>query len=154
MPVNKCNHEQNRRKVCAPCGEKIFMVQKKENHFAISTSVEKLIKNFLQKNFSLADLKYPLSICSTCRNTLSEHDKGKMKRPFPIMLNYVGAVLLMNTRSKKTVVSEVLVCDDYICLKARCNSRINGPKGRGNKRTFSNIVDCQNTIFSKKNQAF
>ena len=83
------SHEENRKKVCASCGNKLIFRNKNSDNFLISNKTKDLIKKYLNENFSLAEEKYPISICVTCRLNLFEHEKGINKRPLPIMPNYM-----------------------------------------------------------------
>lgn len=129
-----CTHQENRRKVCAPCGQKIVCGQKRLEFFLISNKVAKLIKQFLSLNYDMADSRYPLSICNTCRLTLCAHEKGDLKRPLPTMPNYDQMILSKIMRgSEKT-------CHCYICLKGRFVGHVKTEKGAGKLRQINNII--------------
>lgn len=85
---HKCDYEENRFKVCAPCRRKIIFGNKKSNYFRISERYEKLIKMHINANFNSFDIKFPRSICCTCRLTLCDYEKNDFKRPLPTMPNY------------------------------------------------------------------
>ena len=46
----KCDHEQNREKVCAPCGEKIKYGIKKIEYFQVTKKYEEIIKNYITQD--------------------------------------------------------------------------------------------------------
>ena len=90
MPNEKCTHEYNRSKVCAPCGNKIKFSTQKVEFYKINTTREKLIQKFINYAFDSSNSKFPCSICNTCRNIIFEHENGCFKRPLPVMPNYKG----------------------------------------------------------------
>lgn len=63
---HKLSHEENRRKVCAPCGKKIVFGDKKPNFFQITENQAKLIRKFINKQFDISNPKFPFSICGSC----------------------------------------------------------------------------------------
>lgn len=50
------DHDENRRKLCAPCERKISLRNKKIDYFRITENVEKLIP-FINVNFSVTNSK-------------------------------------------------------------------------------------------------
>ena len=73
-----CDHEQNRIKLCAPCGRKIVVTKGKIlSFYRITDSHKNLIKKFLNPNYESSDSQFPLGICNTCRKTLSEYNENK-----------------------------------------------------------------------------
>ena len=97
---HKCSHEENRRKVCAPCGQKIYFGNIKQEKFFINTKSENLIRKYINKNFNIAEEKFPTSICRTCYLTLLDHEKGGFKRSLQTMPNYKDLKLPKDTRQK------------------------------------------------------
>ena len=93
-----CNHEENRCKVCGPCGRKICLGTKNIVFYEISESCEKLIQSFISDKFSLAEPKYHKSICTTCRITITEHERQVFRRPLPKMPQYEIMQLPIKTR--------------------------------------------------------
>lgn len=135
----KCNHEENRIKVCAPCGKKIVNKNKSYNSFRVTERIQILINKFLKQDFDVSDPKYPLSVCNTCRNILLDHEKGNVKRQLPIMPNYQDVTLPKETRSNDS-------CNCYICLTGRYKGHIQVKKGRGHTRQLSNKIDESNGL--------
>lgn len=131
---HKCIHEENRFKLCAPCGQKIVFGSKKPNTFFISNKVEGLVKRFINKNFDINNAKFPKSICVTCRLTLNERDKGIVKRPLPPMPSYTDFNVSKETRSSP-------FCSCYICVTASFKGHLPLKKGRGHIRTFASSID-------------
>ena len=129
-----CTHEENRRKVCAPCGRKIKFVNKRLS-FQINDHQENLIKEKLCPQFDKSNSKYPRSICATCRTILCEHANGETKRQLPKMPNYGDLTLPEET----TNISKN--CNCYICLTGRNNRHESVMKGKGNKRKFIGQID-------------
>ena len=120
MSKKFCNHEENRKKVCAPCGNKIVLGQKKIWFFKINSTIEKLIQQLLKnEKFNLNDSKYPLSICNTCRNILYEHAKNICVRPLPTMPKYENIILSRHNTRSFQLIGINIKCYCYICLKAR-----------------------------------
>ena len=70
MPMYKCSHNENRKKICALCGRKINLGEKTLDNFRITEYFEKLIKEFIKKNFNLLNEKYPISVYTKCHFTL------------------------------------------------------------------------------------
>lgn len=138
-PSTKCTHEENRQKLCAPCGKKILFGKKKPERFLINARQEKLIQDCYNSDFSLTDSKYPISICSTCRNTNLEHEKGNFKRPLQKMPNYGDMILPNVTRNNN--------CECYICLIGRNHpGTLVIEKGRGHVRNLSNQINQFNGL--------
>lgn len=98
-PQQQCDHEENRLKLCAPCGRKIKCDNRKLKYFRITEKCEKSIQNFINPNFSTGNSKYPLSVCVNCRKILAEHDNNNFQRPFKTMPNYEDSVLPRKTRA-------------------------------------------------------
>lgn len=137
--ITKCTHEENRKKACAPCGKKILFGTKKPDNSLINAKHEKLIQDLYNSDFSLTDSKYPISICSTCRNTNLVHEKEIFKRPLQKMPNYGDMILPNVTRNNN--------CDCYICLTGRNNpGTVVIKKGRGYVRNLSNQIDQSNGL--------
>ncbi|KAJ8665899.1 hypothetical protein QAD02_007561 [Eretmocerus hayati] len=142
---NYASHEDNRKKVCAPCGNKIIFGRKKISEFAITDRFEKCVKSKLEPNFSLTNSKFPVSICVTCRLTLSEHEKDIKRRPMPTMPNHGDIVLLKETRNST---NDIRICLCYICLKARSSDHQKPSKGRGHLReNISNTINGSNGLY-------
>lgn len=108
-----CSHDENRRKVCGPCGTKISFGKKKPNKFLINEKYETLIKKFINKDYDLNNEKYPLSICRTCYHTLFDASNNIFTRPFPDMPDYNSLVLPKSTRTSMDS------CNCYVCLTGR-----------------------------------
>jgi hypothetical protein len=128
-PVQRrqCSHAENKRKVCAPCGQKIGIgASDKLKKFEIIPEMVTLIKLHVNSEFNVQDPKYPLSACSTCRLTLNEKKRIGTQRPMPVMPNYRDLALPKITRSGSHL------CNCYICLTGRQQSaKKKVAKGRG-----------------------
>ncbi|GLV33197.1 hypothetical protein CBL_03853, partial [Carabus blaptoides fortunei] len=85
---HKCDHEEHRLKVCAPCGKKIVFGNRQRSEFSITENLAGLLKKHINDQFDASNSKFPISICSTCRKTIMEREKGNAKRPLPTMPNY------------------------------------------------------------------
>lgn len=123
---HRCDHEENRRKICAPCGRKINLGDKKLEYFEITKVWEKLIQQFIDSRFSTLNPKYPLSVCCNCRKILAEHrdrdpDNDRVTvRSFKTMPNYDDICLPPSTRTS----DESQICQCYICLTGRHKRRV------------------------------
>ena len=110
---HKCDHEENRMKICAPCGRKIVFQNKPSNHFLLNENHAALVKKYISDQFDVSNEKFPKSICISCRLTINELEKhGSSKRPLPTMPNYEDIKLSKTTR-------QITSCECYICLTAR-----------------------------------
>lgn len=138
---NKCTHDDNRKKVCAPCGKKIVLSYK--SSVVINDNLEKLIQKFLWSHFNQNDKRYPLAICGSCRLTLREYDKEIYNRQLPSMPNYTDIILQGTARSLES-------CNCYICLTARSSVHFKTQKGRGKFRNISNKIDTSKRSESPK----
>lgn len=118
---HKCNHSENRKKVCAPCGRKIVLSGKTLEYFRITPCREEQIQSRINVNFRLSDPRFPTSMCVNCRKILDENSHpdsaANSTRSFKIMPNYEDIILLKNTRYGGE--SSVVSCQCYICQTAR-----------------------------------
>ena len=74
-------HDENRKKVCAPCGKKIKCLQGQSVSQYILTDIQnQLIKKYLCADFDISNPRYPQSLCCTCRLTLYEHEAENAKK--------------------------------------------------------------------------
>ena len=137
----KCGHDRNRYKVCAPCGKKIVCGTKTLEFFSISLKYETLIKQHINDNFSLSDRKFPLSICNSCRRALYTQEKSDGKFTVPTMTNYEAIILPRETRNS------VDVCNCYICLTSKFKCHVKPIKGRGKKRQICNKIIPENGLY-------
>lgn len=134
-PDHKCSHEENRRKVCAPCGKKIAFGKTSITKFLVNEKTEKLIKEFVSVTYDIRDDKFPIGLCRTCYLTLLDAHKGIFERPMPKMpAEYRNIVLPKYTRENET-------CNCYICLTGRYQGHSKVIKGRNHKRTFEVVID-------------
>lgn len=141
------SHEENRKKVWAPCGKKIVVGKKTANFFHLTEKHVDLIKKYMNDSFSLSDSKFPLSICVTCRLTLADHEKGIVKSPLPVMMNYKDIQLLKGTRSTDCEIG-AKVCSCYICLTGRSIGHPRVHEGRGHMRlSICNQIDASNGMY-------
>lgn len=123
MPANpsaKCSHEENRSKICGPCGSKLSLRKKKISNFRLTENHVKLINKFLKTKYNLNDSRFPTSICTTCRLALSERAKKNCSRPLPVLPNYEDIILPKSTRSSNPSIEEP--CNCYICLTGKSTS--------------------------------
>lgn len=135
MPRDKCTHGENRKKVCAPCGQKIKFGKIKPEKFLVNNVTQNLIKKFINSDYDVYNEQFPLAICRTCYLTLLDAEKNLFKRPMQVMPNYFNVLLPKETRAKKET------CDCYICSTARFTGHRNVLHGRGNKRNLNNAVN-------------
>lgn len=131
----KCSHDDNRRKVCAPCGKKIIFGQNRPSRYFIDDDIEKLIVKHVYKAYDINNDKFPIGICRTCCQTLKEANNKIFKRPMPQMPLYEEIILPKNTRSRQDI------CNCFVCLTGRDTRHIKTVKGRGHKRSFDIIID-------------
>ena len=89
------------------------------------------MKRFIKIDFNLLNSKYPLSICTTCRLILCDHEKGTTLRALPQMPNYQDLNLP----------SEITSCNCYICITAKDFVREKKEKGQGYKRKINTKID-------------
>lgn len=141
---HKCDHEENRMKVCAPCGRKIIFGGKRSQDFLISKSHEELIRKYINTNFDTSDSKFPLSICSTCRRALADREKNICKRPLQTMPKYEEIILPIQTRTT----SECNCC--YVCRVARFKGHSKQIKGRGHVLNVSNQIALSHDLNGTK----
>lgn len=136
MSVSKfeSQHEENRKKLCAPCGEKIVLGVRKSNYYSITDRQENLIKAYVNNNYCKSNSRFPTSICNTCKVTLYEREKNVEKRPMPIMPKHENFNLLRQLRFNPRN------CNCLICLKASYKGHITKIKGRGNTKVFRDFV--------------
>lgn len=139
MEHKKCGHEDSRKKVCAPCGLKISLGKKTANFFRINDKIEAQIRKFINPHFDRNCPKFPLSICNTCRLTLSQYENNKILRYLPKMPNYYDIIIAKETRATN-------MCNCYICLTGRFHGKNQIQKGRGHKRETSVTIDGTNGL--------
>ncbi|CAH1107748.1 unnamed protein product [Psylliodes chrysocephalus] len=140
MADHKCPHDENRKKVCAPCGKKITCGTKKLEYFLINERHLNLVKKFVNPDYNLCDSKFPVSICDTCRRTLNDYDKNNSTRPLPKMPNYEDLLLPKATRTTQDT------CNCYICLTGRFKAHTKIITGRGAMRNFETVIDSSNGL--------
>lgn len=147
--MEKCDHNENRKKVCATCGTKIIYRNKKPEYFEIDEYFENLIKYFYPI-FDKNNPVFPLSICSTCKIILNEHSPNQdeenkivSKRRLPTMPNFIDIVLPATTRGSD---SDKKNCNCYVCLTARTTYHSKVIKGRGNERVQP-VIDKTNGLY-------
>ena len=141
------SHEENRLKVCAPCGKKIILNGKKINFFQITSTREARIQNYVNSNYSKVGSKFPLSICNSCRIIFIEYEKDNRRRPVPIMPNYNDMQLSKSTRATGDI------CYCYICKTARSTNHVKAVVGQGHTRQFTTITDNSNGLYGHSNLA-
>lgn len=62
---HKCEHGENRMKICASCGKKIVFQNKSSEYYLISVKHITLIKKHITERFDISNKKFPTSICVT-----------------------------------------------------------------------------------------
>lgn len=115
----KCSHDENRAKICAPCGQKIVLGKQKLESFSISSRYGNLIKTFVNPDFDIMDSRFAVSICVTCKLTLNEHENSNGD-----------------------------LCNFFICLRAKNKGPEKIVEGSGQKRNLSNKIDKSNGLFA------
>ena len=90
----KCSHNANRFKICAPCGQKIVCGNRSIKTFAISSKHSELIKQHLSDKFDSSNEKFPVTIWNSCRCTLQKIREGKSVFALPNMPKYEEILLL------------------------------------------------------------
>lgn len=137
---HKCDHEENRRKVCAPCGRKIVFGKRKPESFLLTEKLQNLVKNFVNTNYDISDQRFPISICNTCRLALLDREKNNFKRHLQQMPNYEDLHLRKETRVNRDS------CNCYICLTGRYFGHAKIDKGKGHVRNVSNAITTKNGL--------
>lgn len=140
MADHKCSHDENRKKVCAPCGKKITCGKKKLEYFLISERHLNLIKKYSNPDYNLCNSNFPVSICDSCRRTLNSYDNNDTTRPLPKMPNYEDVLLPKATRSTQDT------CNCYICLTGRFKGHAKTITGRGAIRSLETVIDNSNGL--------
>lgn len=143
MPNNVCDHDQNRKKICIPCGKKIVLGKQKLEDFQIKEKYVTVIKKHANEAFDTADRKYPLAVCTTCRITLEEYCNNDFRRPFPTMPNYEDVQYPKQTRN-----NDENLCYCYICITARYKGHRKTKIGRGKKREFAENITPSNGLYA------
>ena len=108
-PHTASGHEGNRKKVCAPCGRKIPETCPRK----LNINQIRVIKDYMETDFDLANPVFPVGICGNCRKILSCVYKDSTKKTLlPDMKNYKDIVLPKCTRQRGYVSN----CSCLICL--------------------------------------
>ena len=131
MP-KKADHEVNRYKVCAPCGKKIWSLDRR----ILNTSQIDLIKKYLTDDFDIQNSVFPRAICNGCRLKflVVERDEAQAKI-LPTMPNYSDLVL---PRPLRSVDDPSCFC--YICITSRQLGRRQGLAHKGGRgKTTENV---------------
>lgn len=132
-PQIACSHDENRKKVCVACGNKIFFRGESLTKFLLSDKLIALLKKCVSAKFDPSSPKFPVCICYTCRKTLKEYEDNNFRRPRPMMPNFWDIQLAKTTRQNST---NNVVCNCFVCVKARFKGHPQLIKGRGKKRKF------------------
>ncbi|KAL7307829.1 hypothetical protein TKK_0000149 [Trichogramma kaykai] len=103
---HKLDHEENRFKVCAPCGIKISFGTRKISEFSITKNLNALIKQYINGPFDVSNSRFSTSICTSCRLTITEHQKDNLKQGI-LCLNKDG-LGLWSEQAEESVHSEFL----------------------------------------------
>ena len=139
-PSYKCDHEENRHKVCACCGRQVIF-GKKSSVNKISEKLCELVKKYSNASFDLENPNFPTAICNSCRNALNEYKNGKFARHLPAMPNFQDIVLPKGTRSHDNEFN----C--FICLTRRSTSHQKRITGRGVVRNQTNEINEEKGLF-------
>ena len=115
-PKHFLHHQENRVKVCAPCGKNISVKQIRK----VSDTEVSHIVDLINVNYDVNNPVFPTGICNTCRNILRTAKKTGNLSKLPVMLNYEDLVLQRNTRSDDTTEQK---CNCNICLTARSHAK-------------------------------
>lgn len=109
-------HEENRAKVCAPCGRKILDKDKRKlNHVQIN-----IIKDHIDSDFNIENPIFLVGICQGCRTLFFKFSKDPTKISLlPKMKNFKEMVLPRPTRQ-----IEEPNCSCYICLTGSNTTRM------------------------------
>ena len=133
--TEKCSHEDNRRKVCAPCGKKIIFGKYPPARYLLNDRKIELIKKYINPNFNRLDLRFPIGMYGGCYLALTDKEKGVNLRSIPNMPNYEDIILPKQTRERGDV------CNCYICLTGRHKGHQPVERGRGNVRNLNVVID-------------
>lgn len=137
----RCNHEENRSKVCAVCGSKIVFKNISKSKFVIGENIERSIN----PQFSLLESRFPNGICLTCKVTMYELNRGKTSRHIPTMPNFLDVQLLRETRNSD---DNKCFCFIYrVATRKAHKSPLSG--GTGVKRESSTIT-ADNGLYAAK----
>lgn len=133
-------HEKNRQKVCATCGEKISIEGQSIKFFHISENIKNQIVNLVYKNFFLLNKRFPISICTTCRITPAEHTAGVSTRPLPEMkreFENIDLQQMSRSRNKE-------------CRKGSSTVHKKIVTGWGHKKKFESCAETNENSISKR----
>ena len=99
QPKIKLNHDQNRKKVCAPCGKKLTVKEIRE----VSDREIELIQKHINPNYNRDNPVFPTGCCGTCRSKLYRAEKSNKNINLPTMLNYEDINLVRSLRSNQSM---------------------------------------------------
>ena len=99
----------------------------------VTNAKEVFVKQYSNQDFDINGQKYPKSLCSSCRLSLSCIHLGSNKRVLPEMPNY----LYLDSLLPRPTISrdEEDSCNCYICITGRNKAPRYANKGRGCKKT-------------------
>ena len=128
MPNFKLSHEDNRKKICAPCGLKI----KGKTIRKLNDSQINIISRLVNDDFDPSNSVYPLGICASCRVKYREVDKDESKvDKLPKMPNYKIMGIPRQSRQNSD-------CECFICKSARdCMRSVKEKGGRSNTKNYT-----------------
>lgn len=141
------SHEKNRKKVCAPCGKKITFGNAKPEKYMVTAKLCSLIKSHVNKNYTLDDERFPLSICGTCQTILFEHEKKNKTRLLPVMPNYED--ILLNKITRNQLQNNDNTCNCYICITGSSKIHTKTSIGRGHCKEPI-VIGENNGLYSNK----
>lgn len=132
MPHQARSHTESRSVVCLLC------MGKGKDHRGISDIIQSAIRQFLIDGYDPTDERLPTSICSPCRITLLQYQKGDFSRHIALFDHSIIGAQSYQTRSQA-----MTKCACFVCEKAR-NSSIDGKvkkvSGRPNEDATKPLV--------------
>ena len=116
QPKIKLNHDQNRKKVCAPCGKKLTVKGIRE---VCDREIE-LIQKHINPNYNKDNPVFPTGYCGTCRSKLSRAEKNNDNINLP-MLNYEDINLVKSLRSNQSI--DTCNCNIYLTATSKAKNK-------------------------------
>lgn len=144
------SHNENRAAICALCFNRTKEMRK------MSLKQEETIKIHFIKQYSVNEVDYPISLCSTCRLTVEEYAKGNFKRKVKLF-DYSKINTYPRTRSNL-----IINCFCTLCSIAKTNlnstaryslkKRVGRPSINklSSRKKNTNIQICKNCFVTVK----
>ena len=107
--------------------------QEKTKVFLVKNAKDVSVKQYSNQDFDKSGQKYPKSLCTSYRLSLSSIHEGRNKRVLPEMPNY----LYLDSLLPRPTISrdEEDPCNCYICITGRDKAQKYANKGQGCKKT-------------------